>query len=68
MANTPEVDQYLTATNNLLQTTISISGNPTIDQDTFAMMRQIQTALTAFLTALQRLPPVAPPAPPETQT
>jgi len=64
MANTPEVDEYLQRTNALTQTAISISGNPTIDQDTFSMMRQIQSALSAFLTVLQRLPPVAP-TPPE---
>ena len=64
MANTPAVDEWLEKTNGLQLTAISISGNPTIDRETSAMMRQIITAATALITVLQRLPPEAPMLPP----
>lgn len=66
MANTPEVDNWLAATNGLVVAAIGLSSGRTIDADTASMMRQVQNASAVLLTSLQRLPPEAPPPPPPT--
>ena len=59
--NTPEVNEWLQKTNQLLMAAVSISGQPTIDRANASMMRQCRTMGQAFLQALQSLPPEAPP-------
>ena len=54
MANTPEVDEWLAKTNNLLTAAVSLSAAP-VDADTAAMMRQVRTAAVSLMTALQQL-------------
>jgi hypothetical protein len=61
MANTPEVDEWLEKTNNLTRAAISLASGTTIDYELGAMMRQVQSGCAVLLTALQRLPPAAPP-------
>jgi hypothetical protein len=53
-ANTPEVDEWLQKTNALTVAAIGLTAAP-IDQDTAAMMRQVQAGCAVLLTALQRL-------------
>jgi hypothetical protein len=53
-ANTPEVDEWLQKSNNLTNAAIALAAYP-IDQDTAAMMRQVQSGCMVLLTALQRL-------------
>ena len=65
--NTPEVNEWLGKTQQLLMAAVSLSGNATIDRATVSMMRQCRTMAQAFLQALQSLPPEAPPEAPPTQ-
>ena len=64
MANTPEVDNWLAATNGLTVAAIQISGGITTDADTLSMMRQVQTGCVTLLAALQRIPQAITPTPP----
>ena len=56
MANTPEVDEYLQKTMNLVNAAIALSGANNSDDATWSMMRQVQTAVMTLLTAMQRIP------------
>jgi hypothetical protein len=62
-ANTPEVDDWLAKSAQLTAAAISLAGNPSVDAATSSMMRQVQAGCMVLLTALQRLPPVAPEPP-----
>ena len=64
MANTPEVDDWLAKTNQLLMAAVGLSAERNIDSDTARMMRQCRTMAQSFLQSLQSLPPEAPPPPP----
>ena len=57
MANTPEVDEWLQKTNNLVVAAIGLAGGRNIEGDIASMMRQVQSACSGLLTVLQRLPP-----------
>jgi hypothetical protein len=66
MANTPEVDEWLEKTNNLTRAAIHLAAANPVDHDTAAMMRQVMTAATVLIAAMQRLilPTGQAPAPP----
>jgi hypothetical protein len=61
MANTPEVDEWLAKTNQLTTAAIALTAGH-IDDNTAAMMRQVQSGCAVLLTALNRLtlPPGTP--------